>query len=64
MYRYILTSTSALDGVGGQRHALAALPPERPSTHCIASWVHYRLSSTLLNSSPSHTHPVTHTLTQ
>jgi hypothetical protein len=27
-------------GVGGQRHALAALPPgKRPGTHCIGSWV-------------------------
>ena len=26
--------------VGGQRHALAALPPlERPGTHCIGGWV-------------------------
>ena len=26
-------------GVGGQRHALAALPPETPGTHCIGGWV-------------------------
>jgi len=27
-------------GVGGQRHAPAALPPwERPGTHCIGGWV-------------------------
>jgi len=27
-------------GMGGQRHAPAALPPgERPSTHCIGGWV-------------------------
>ena len=27
-------------GVGGQRHAPAALPPgERPGTHCIEGWV-------------------------
>jgi len=31
--KYILTS--ALDGVGGQRHAPVALPRERPGTHCI-----------------------------
>jgi hypothetical protein len=31
-----LSSTSALDGVGGQCHAPAALPPgKRPGTHCI-----------------------------
>jgi len=32
-YSSILSLTSALDGVGGQRHALAALPPGK--THCI-----------------------------
>jgi hypothetical protein len=37
MYTYTLLSTSELDGVGGQRHAPAALPP--PHTHCIGSWV-------------------------
>jgi hypothetical protein len=27
-------------GVGGQRHALAALPPRKgPDTHCIGGWV-------------------------
>ena len=27
-------------GVGGQRHAPAALPPgNRPGTHCIGGWV-------------------------
>ena len=26
-------------GVGGQRHAPAAIPPERPGTHRIGSWV-------------------------
>ena len=26
-------------GVGGQRHAPAALPWERPGTHCIGGWV-------------------------
>jgi len=25
--------------VDGQRHAPAALPPERPDTHCIGGWV-------------------------
>jgi hypothetical protein len=38
-YSYTLSLTSALDGVGGQRHALAALPSERPATHCIGGWV-------------------------
>jgi len=27
MYSYTLSLTSAIDGVAGQRHALAALPP-------------------------------------
>ena len=29
MYRFTLYLTSVLDGVGGQRHAPAALPPEK-----------------------------------
>jgi len=28
--------------VGGQRHAPAALPPQRPGTHCIGGWVDIR----------------------
>jgi len=40
-YRYSSTSslTSALDGMGSQRHAPAALPPERPGIHCIGGSV-------------------------
>jgi hypothetical protein len=35
-----LSLTSALDGVGGQRHAPAALPlGKRPGAHCIGGWV-------------------------
>jgi hypothetical protein len=34
-YRSTLSFTSALGGVGGQRHVSAALPRERPSTRCI-----------------------------
>jgi hypothetical protein len=26
-------------GMSGQRHALAALPPGRPGTHCTGGWV-------------------------
>jgi hypothetical protein len=26
-------------GVGGQHHAAAGLPLERPGTHCIGGWV-------------------------
>ena len=40
MYRYTLSLTSVLDGVGGQRHAPAALPPgKRSGIHCIGGWV-------------------------
>jgi len=40
-YRYssILSLTSSLVGVGGQRHAPAALPPGKPGTHCTGGWV-------------------------
>ena len=39
-YCSTLSLTSVLDGVGGQRHAPAALPPgKRPATPCIGGWV-------------------------
>jgi hypothetical protein len=39
-YSSTLSIISALDGVGGHRHAPAALPPgKRPDTHCIGGWV-------------------------
>ena len=40
-YRYspALSLTSAIDGVGGQRHAPTALARERPGTNCIGGWV-------------------------
>jgi hypothetical protein len=34
-----LSFTSALDGVGGHRHAPVALPLERPGTHCGGGWM-------------------------
>jgi hypothetical protein len=34
-YSSILSLTSALDGVGGQRQVPAALTPGRPGTHCM-----------------------------
>jgi hypothetical protein len=34
MYISTLPPMSALDGVGGRRQASAALPLERPGTHC------------------------------
>ena len=36
-YSSTLSLTSALDGVGGQRHAPAALSPG--NAHCIGGWV-------------------------
>ena len=39
-YSSTLSLTLALDGVGGQRHAPAALPRrKRPGTPCIEGWV-------------------------
>ena len=39
-YSSTLSLTSALDGMGGQRHAPAALPRgKRSGTHCIRGWV-------------------------
>ena len=39
-YTSTLSLTLALDGVGGQTHAPAALPlGKRPGTHCIGGWV-------------------------
>ena len=34
-----LSLTLALDRVGGKDHSPAALPRERPGTHCIGGWV-------------------------
>jgi hypothetical protein len=39
-YNSTLSLTSALDGVGSQRHDPAAfLPGKRPGTHCAVGWV-------------------------
>jgi hypothetical protein len=39
-YSFTLSLTSTPDGIGGQSHAPAALPPEkRPGNHCIGVWV-------------------------
>jgi hypothetical protein len=39
-YSSTLSLTSALDGVGGQRHASATLlPGKRPDTHFVGGWV-------------------------
>jgi len=43
MFSSTLPLTLALNGVGGQRHAPAALPTgKRLSTHCIGGWVDLR----------------------
>jgi len=42
-YSYTLSLTSALDGVSGQRYATAALPRERPGTHCTGGWLGLRV---------------------
>jgi hypothetical protein len=34
MYNFTLSLTSVLNGVGGQRHTPATLPPEISGTHC------------------------------
>jgi hypothetical protein len=42
-YTCTLSLTSALDGVGGQRHALATLlPGKRPGTYFTEGWVGLR----------------------
>jgi hypothetical protein len=38
-YSSTLSLTSAIDVVGGQRHAPAALARVRPGTHCMGGWV-------------------------
>jgi hypothetical protein len=43
MYSFALSSTCALDGVVGQRHAPATFPRDRPSTHCTRGWVGIRV---------------------
>ena len=39
MYSSTLSLNSALDGVGGQRHAPAVLPPEKTRYLLIEGWV-------------------------
>jgi hypothetical protein len=42
-YSCTLYLTSALEGVGGQRHAPAVLLPGEPGAHCVGGWVGSRL---------------------
>jgi len=44
MYSCTRSLTLALDGVGGQRNAPAALLQGRPGTHCLGGWVGSRAS--------------------
>ena len=46
MYSSTLSLTSALDWVGDQRHAPAALPRERPGTRCVRGLVGPRAAQT------------------
>ena len=39
MYSYTLSLTSALNGVAGQCHALAALPPGKRPVTCTVGWI-------------------------
>ena len=45
-YRYTstLSLSSALVGVGGERHGTAALPRKRPGTNCTGGWVGLKAS--------------------
>ena len=52
MYSYTLTLTSALDVVGGEGHAPAALPPGNPCTHCTGGWVGPRAPGRVRKFSP------------
>jgi hypothetical protein len=53
MYSSTPSLTSALDGVGGQRHASAPLPPGKPGTLCIkAGWGSGRVRTDAENLSP------------
>jgi len=38
-YSSTVSLPSALDGLNGERHGPAALPRERPGTHCTGGWV-------------------------
>jgi hypothetical protein len=42
-YNSILSLTLAVDGVGGQRHAPAALPPGKTGVTCTGGWVDLRV---------------------
>ena len=44
--------------MGGQRHAPAALPPERPGTHCIVGWVGPRTGLEGCGKSRFHRHSI------
>ena len=53
-YNITLPLNSVLDGLGGQRHALAALPQEKPGNHCTGGWVGPRSGLDSCGNSLSH----------
>jgi hypothetical protein len=44
MYSSTFPLTTALDGVGDQRHTPAALALKRPGNHCTRGWVGPKIS--------------------
>jgi hypothetical protein len=58
MYKSTLPSTSALDGVGGKRHAPATLFRVRPGTHFIGGWVDSRAGMDGCGKSRPHRDPI------
>jgi hypothetical protein len=53
-YSSTLSSTSALDAVGGQYHVPSALPTgQRPGTHCLGGWLGPRAGLDGRRKSPS-----------
>ena len=60
MYNSTLSLISALDGLGCQHHASAALPRKRPGTHCVGGSVgpRYGISRPSLGFDPRTVQPV------
>jgi hypothetical protein len=59
MYSSTPSLTSALDGVGGQRHVPAVLPAgKRSGTHCIGGWVGLRAGLDRCGKSRPHRHSI------
>jgi len=58
MYSSTLSLTSALDGVGGQRHGSADLTPGRAVAHCTVRWVGPRTGLDEFGKSRPHRNPI------